>query len=114
MGARESRSSATAATSRSRLRAPFKVGSSTLSSLAEHRALEGKLQALENGWHEAEEIVAIAYSLTCRHASKNCSCITVVNSRGSDQEPSECRIGWYLRSPWRNQADFSLSAQRFC
>ena len=52
MGARESRSSATAATSRSRSRAPFKVGSSTLSTLAEHRALEGELQALENGWRE--------------------------------------------------------------
>jgi hypothetical protein len=24
--------------------------------LAEHRALEGELQALENGWREAEEI----------------------------------------------------------
>ncbi len=51
-GARESRSSATVATSRSRSRAPFKVGSSTLSTLAEHRALEGELQALENGWRE--------------------------------------------------------------
>ena len=60
MGARESRSSATAATSRSRSRAPFKVGSSTLSTLAEHRALEGELQALENGWREAEEIAGIA------------------------------------------------------
>ena len=50
MGARESRSSATAATSRSRSRVPFKVGSSTLSTLAVHRALEGELQALENGW----------------------------------------------------------------
>ena len=80
MGARESRTSATAATSRSRSRAPFKVGSSTLSTLAEHRALEGELQALENGWREAEEIAGIADSLACRHALKNCSRVTAVNS----------------------------------
>ena len=114
MGARESRSSATAATSRSRSRAPFKVGSSTLSTLAEYHALEGELQPLENRWREAEEIAGIADSFACRDASKNSSRVTAVNSRGSDQELSECRISWYLRFPWRNQADFPLSAQRFC
>jgi hypothetical protein len=55
-----------------------------------------ELQALEKRWREAEEIAGFADSLACRHASKNCSRVTAVNSRGSDQEPSECRIGWYL------------------
>lgn len=41
---------------------------------------EGELQALENGWREAEEIARIADSLACRHASKNRSRVTAVNS----------------------------------
>ena len=48
MGARESRSSAIAATSCARSRATFKVGSSTLIRWLSS-ALEGELQPLENG-----------------------------------------------------------------
>ena len=36
--------------------------------------------ALERGWREAEEIAGIADSLACRHALKNCSRVTAVNS----------------------------------
>jgi len=101
----------TAATLHSRLRTPIQGWFVRTQYVGCAPRVRGRTTGSGEWWREAQ---GIADSLACRQASKNCSRVAAVNSRGSDQELSGCRIGWYLRCPSRNQAAFPLSAQRFC